>query len=195
MKDTWYGDKGDLVKWGTLVHLAYCKKINKIVQVTFLRKGERPPLKTSQGEVPIADEVWEHFRNVESVQSLETSTGLDIQVITEPFDPLNRQNYVDIVTNTLRQQEHQKKVVLLDPDTGIEPQRAGAEHIKEDEICQVWDTLINGDWLVIYQHGFRRTDWRSIKKRQFERACSDIEAKVFESRKIASDVVLFAAEK
>lgn len=121
--------------------------------------------------------------------------GLDIQVITQSFDPSSRQDYVDNVTNGLRQQEHQKKVVLLDPDTGMEPQRAGAEHVKQDEIRQVWETLIDGDWLVIYQHESRRTDWRNIKKWQFEQACSHIEAEVFESRRIASDVVFFAAKK
>ena len=183
------------MKWGTLVHLAHRERITQIVQVAFLRRGLRFHLETSQGDVPIADEVWEHFRNVESVQSLETSTGLDIRVITQPFDPSKRQDYVDNVSNILLQQEHQNKVVLLDPDTGIESRRAGDEHVKEDEIHQVWETLVESDWLVIYQHGFRRTDWRSIKKRQFEHACSGIEAEVFESRRIASDVVFFAAEK
>lgn len=195
MQDIWYGDNRDLVKWGTLVHLAHRERITQIIQVAFLRRGLRFHLETSQGEVPIADEVWEHFRNVESVQSLETSSELGIQVITQPFDPSNRQDYVDNVTNILRQQEHQKKVVLLDPDTGIEPQRAEAEHVKEDVIRQVWETLIDGDFLVIYQHRFRKTDWRNVKKRQFEQACSGIEAEVFESRRIASDVVFFAAEK
>jgi len=44
MKDTWYGDRRDLVKWGTLVHLARSEQIMTVIQVAFLRKGERPPL-------------------------------------------------------------------------------------------------------------------------------------------------------
>ena len=31
MKDTWYGDKRDLVKWGTLVHLARRENIKQII--------------------------------------------------------------------------------------------------------------------------------------------------------------------
>lgn len=183
------------MKWGTLVHLARRESIKQIIQVAFLRRGSRFHLETGRGEVAIADEVWEHFRNVESVKCLEKSTELDIQVIAQPFNLSRRQEYIGGVTNILRQREDQNKVVLLDPDTGIEPRRAGAQHVKEDEIHQVWQALIDGDWLVVYQHGSRRMDWRDTKKRQFEHACLGLEMEVFESRRIASDVVLFAAGK
>ncbi len=194
MKDSWYGDNRDFVKWGTLVHLAHREGIERVIHVAFLRKVERFPLETSSGEVHIADEVWEHFRNVGSVERLGRNTGLDIEVIAQPFDPVQRQSYIDNVTATLRRY-HKKKVVLLDPDTGIEPQRAKPEHVKKAEIRQVWEALAEGDWLVVYQHEFRKKGWRDLKRREFERAYFTGEAEVFESRAIANDVVFFATRK
>ena len=40
MRDTWYGDRADLVKWGTLIHLAQREKLGRVVQIAFLRRGE-----------------------------------------------------------------------------------------------------------------------------------------------------------
>jgi len=194
VKDTWYGDDRDLVKWGTLVHLAHREKIRQVVQVAFLRKGERPPLKTSQGEVAIDDEVWAHFRDVESVERLGPRTGLHINVISQSFDPAHRQDYMSQVVDCLRN-IRENKVVLLDPDTGIAPQTARPEHVRADEIRHVWEALVEGDWLVLYQHGFRRPDWRSLRRQQFEEASCTEEVEVFESRRIANDVVFFAARK
>lgn len=193
MKDSWYGDSRDLVKWGTLVHLAHREGIERVVQIAFLRKEERPYLRTGRGEFRLAEEVWEHFRNVESVKHLGNSKGFDITVIAWPFDPAHRQGYVEDVAAVLRR-EHKNKVVLLDPDTGIEPRQAKPEHIKKVEIRQVWDALNEGDWLVLYQHRFRMKDWRDQRRRELEHVCMR-EAKVFESREMAQDVVFFAARK
>ena len=46
MQDTWYGDHRDVVKWGTLVHLARSEEIRTIVQVAFLRCAQHPTLET-----------------------------------------------------------------------------------------------------------------------------------------------------
>ena len=51
MKDTWYGDNRDIVKWGTLAHLAARESIKTIVQIPYLRPGDRPPLQTGSGEL------------------------------------------------------------------------------------------------------------------------------------------------
>lgn len=133
MRDTWYGDKRDLVKWGALVHLAHRERVSEIIQVAFLRKGNRPLLQTVHGEVAIAEEVWAHFRNVRSIESLSQNPELRIEVITRPFDFETRQDYISWVGSYLH--DHgQNKVVLLDPDTGIEPQRASREHVKVTEV-------------------------------------------------------------
>ncbi len=51
------------------------------------------------------------------------------------------------------------KVVLLDPDTGIEPGRATAKHATTTEVSIIWQALRSGDWLVVYQHAARGGSW------------------------------------
>lgn len=70
MKDTWYGDQRDIVKWATLAHIATRESIQVIVQVPFLRHGTRHVLHTDNGQTTIPTEVWEFFRDVSAVKSL-----------------------------------------------------------------------------------------------------------------------------
>jgi hypothetical protein len=64
LRDTWCGDKRELVKWGTLAHIAQREALDLIVQVPYLRYGERAQLQTSNGEVQIQSSIWNFFRNV-----------------------------------------------------------------------------------------------------------------------------------
>ena len=194
MQDTWYGDHRDLVKWGTLIHLARSKRIRKIVQVAFRRPGEQPPLETDEGEVEIPKEVWEHFRDIKLIRGLQEAAGLDIVIVEQPFDPQKRKQYIQHVTESLRTHAD-AKVVLLDPDTGIEPGRATAKHVKVAEIQKIWEALSSGDWLVVYQHAFRDQNWREKSRIKFAQACGTRGIKTFQALKIAADVAFFAAKK
>ena len=201
MQDTWYGDHRDVVKWGTLVHLARSEGIRKIIQVGFLRSAERPPLETDQGKVEILQEVWEHFRDVDRIHGLEGPLGLEI-VVVDHVDQINGQNlfpqrrkqYIQHIADSLRNHAD-GKVVLLDPDTGIEPKQASPEHVKITEIQEIWEALSPGDWLVIYQHAFRDKKWREKSRIKFAQACETQDIKTFQAPKIAADVAFFAAKK
>jgi hypothetical protein len=194
MQDTWYGDHRDLVKWGTLVHLARSEQTKTVIQVAFLRRAERPPLQTDQGETEIAQEVWQYLRDVNRICGLGKKTGLDIVVLDQEFDPKQRREYIREVADFLKSRP-EKKIVLLDPDTGIEPEKAGAKHVKVVDIQELWKALSQGDWLVLYQHASRKTNWREITRAEFAKACGLKEVKTFEARRIASDVVFFAVNK
>lgn len=194
MKDTWYGDHRDLVKWGTLVHLARRERVGRIVQVAFLRRGERPPLETARGEVEIPEEVWAHFRDLTSVRGLGRSTGLEIETLTRPFEGEPRASYGRWAADRLRS-DRENKVVLLDPDTGMEPQEARREHVKAAEVRSLWAALVPGDWLVLYQHRWRDVAWRETASEKFRRACGIDSVEVFAAEGVASDVALFAAKK
>ena len=50
MQDEWYGDKRDVIKWGTLVHLAHRHAIRAIIQVAFLRLSDKPRLESDGRE-------------------------------------------------------------------------------------------------------------------------------------------------
>ena len=194
MKDAWYGDRRDLVKWGTLVHLAHSEQIRTVIQVAFLRRGERPPLRTDQGEVRIAQEVWQHLRDVNLIRGLGKKAGLDIVVLDQEFDPKQRREYIREVAYFLKSRP-EKKVVLLDPDTGIEPKKALPEHVRVVDIQELWAALSQGGWLVLYQHASMQTDWREVTRAKFAKACGAKEIKTFEAREIAWDVAFFAANK
>src|SRR5271169_3122065 len=45
MRDRWYGDNRDLVKWATLLHLAHTNRVGTILQVAMYRadKPDEPP--------------------------------------------------------------------------------------------------------------------------------------------------------
>jgi hypothetical protein len=195
VKGMWYGDRRDLVKWGTLVHLARSEQIRTVIQVAFLRT-ERPPLQTGQDEVEIAQEVWQHLRDVNLIRGLGEKTGLDIVVFDREFDPKGRREYIREVADLLKSRS-EKKVVLLDPDTGIEPKKAGPTHVKVVEIQELWEVLSQGDWLVLYQHASRKANWCECMRAKFAKACGvkEEEVKTFEAREIAWDVAFFAANK
>ena len=194
MRDTWYGDKRDLVKWGTMAHLTEREAIDLIVQVPYLRPGQRPPLHTPNGPADIQPAVWKFFRNVPAVEALGATLGRRVIVISDEFKPRNRDLYRRLVTDRLTSLP-QRKVVLLDPDTGLTPSKAAAEHVSEADVQAIWSSLRDGDWLVLYQHASRSKGWREEGRSRYARLCGVGAVEMFTAPKIASDVTLFAAKK
>jgi predicted methyltransferase len=83
MQDQWYGDKRDLVKWGTLLELAHKYKVNQILQVLYHRSNTWNPIEIDGDFVPIPAEVIQHFSRCKINLQLEfvctgTSVGRDI---------------------------------------------------------------------------------------------------------------------
>ena len=141
MQDVWYGDRRDRVKWSALVHLARSQRVSKIVQVAFYRPLPNPKLQTDEGFVPILGEVWSHFSDLKNIQMLAESTRIEIVVLDRVFDPRYRRQYIREMTQSLRQHSDNSKVVFLDPDTGIEPRTAKAEHVTIKDIKEIWEAL------------------------------------------------------
>ncbi len=197
MQDIWYGDKRDLIKWGTVVHLAHHHRIRTILQVAFFRPNnlsDRPRLESHGRQSQVAHEVWCHFRNLQSIQGLARRCALKIRVLGARFDPDKRDRYFRYVVRTL-EAHRQRKVVLLDPDTGIEPKtRRTASHVGVAEIDQVWRIIRPGDWLVLYQHRRRVRGWQDDVRKDFVRACGMSDVRIFTSTS-ASDVAFFVATK
>jgi hypothetical protein len=61
MRDIWYGDRRDRVKWSALVHLARAQQLSKIIQVAFYRVGKEHRLEVDESYVAVPQEVWDHF--------------------------------------------------------------------------------------------------------------------------------------
>ena len=78
MQDEWYGDKRDVVKWSSLVHLARREQIRHILHVAMYRSDMYPALGTAQGPVELPIKVVQHFCDLNDVQRLATATGRTI---------------------------------------------------------------------------------------------------------------------
>lgn len=193
MRDTWYADQRDLVKWGTLTHLAERNALAAIVQVAYLRQGARPPLENGPAKVPISPAVWAFFRDVGTIRGLADKLKRRIVLLDEAFVPRQRRQYRESMLAAFRGVEG-PKIVLLDPDTGIASGRATAKHSTSEDITAVWGALDSGDWLAVYQHRYRDKRWREDARERLAALCGT-SIELFAAPEVASDVVLLAARK
>lgn len=193
MKQRWFGDNRDLIKWGSLIHLAEAEKIELIVHVLYLTESSHPRLQRGDADFPVADRVWKHFRDMDSVRSLCGKFPKEIHVFDAGFRHADRAAYHETLAGDLGEFRRRKKVVFLDPDTGIAPSRATERHVTTSEISMIWNRMSSRDWLVAYQHRHRRPDWQAESIEKFRGACSGAAVEVFSGPDVASDVVLLAA--
>ena len=195
MRDLWYADNRDLVKWGVLVELAARHRMRHILQVLYYRPIQWPELEIDGQPVALPDSVRYHFRQVTAVRGLQCSATVD--VIEDPF--VDRNSYLEIVRERIRGRAESPGIVFLDPDTGLEPGSPGPEHVLGSELADIWRTMPVEDLLVFYQHQTNRSGdpWVEPKKAQFERALSlpAGEAGLARAPRIAADVVFFFARK
>jgi hypothetical protein len=190
----WYGDRRDRVKWGALLYLAQARGIPRIVQVAYYRHGDDPVLQTPEGEMPLLRAVWNHFSDLRHIDRLGQVTGTSIIVFDEPFDPRQRRAYVAEVVRRLKTVES-PKIVFLDPDTGIEPGKAGPEHVTGADVAEIWATLLVSDVLVVYQHADRTITWREDRAVTMAQACCGAPIKRIVGKGVASDVAMLYCEK
>jgi hypothetical protein len=194
MQGIWYGDRRDRVKWGALVWLADTFGARHIVQVAYFRGGTKPVLHTPKGKAEIADSVWNHFSELSNIQALAKSTNTKIDVISEVFDHRERRGYGQLVLGRL-QQIPSPRIVFLDPDTGIEPGSAKAEHVTVADMREIWSVLQPDDILTVYQHADRSSLWLKKRASKLSKACGGIKAEVIRSRSIAQDVAMLWCRK
>lgn len=195
MRDKWYGDNRDLVKWGVLLALAERCRAKHILQVAYYRESEWPELELAGEAVSLPDAVIRHFRWVPGIVKIEAS--VPIEVMTEPFG--DRDDYQRAVIERIRRRPAAPGIVLLDPDTGLESRRPSLNHVLHREVGELWRELTIGDLLVLYQHQTNRNGraWIPRKKKQFAQAigCPLGSVNLARCEKIARDVVLFYAQK
>jgi len=195
MRDQWYGDDRDLLKWGTLIHIAQRDRISTILQVALYRPSDEwPTLASSRGRIAVPVEVIHHFRNLDHIHRLAAAAGIQIAVYKAPFK--DRAAYFEKARKRIKSLSGDSLLVFLDPDTGLAGQVSGPEHVTADELRSVFDLLKPGDTVACYQHARRQKDWRGDRRRAFTRALDvpsqDVE--VFDSE-LAKDVVLFSTTK
>lgn len=200
MRDIWYADKRDLVKWTALYHLAHIFKGNRIIQIAFYRKEKKFGKIIIDGqEKEIPEEVISHFRDIHKIGDIR------FQVSVEVFDLIleYRHNYLLSVIERLQSHRKEKLIVFLDPDTGLQPTQTKSktkpEHVSEEEVRKIWDALKPKDVFVLYQHQTNRRGENWIEHKQIQLAIaiglSEDAVKLAYGPDIAKDVVFFYAQK
>jgi hypothetical protein len=195
MRDQWYGDNRDVVKWGVLLEIARRERAKHILQVLYRRRSAWGQIEVDGEKVELAKAVVQHFRNTASATGIQCPA--EIEVVLEDFD--DRKTYLQIVLQRIRSRRLFPGIVFLDPDTGLQPSKGKPEHVLESELEKIWNALRDGDVLVFYQHQTNRngTPWIEPKKAQFERTIGvrSGSSKLALAPGIARDVVFFFIEK
>jgi len=196
MRDKWYGDKRDLVKWGALLKIAERHRAKHILQILYYRASEYASVEVDEEPVELSTAVRKHFRSISSVSGISCSA--QIEVMTEPFG--DRASYQSKILERIHRRPQFPGIVFLDPDTGLEPPGRGRpEHVLESEVSEIWRNLRSGDVLALYQHQTNRNGSPCIepKRGQLARVLTvgPSRVRVAKSPGIAEDVVLFFVEK
>jgi hypothetical protein len=196
MQTQWYGDKRDVVKWATLIHLCKKQGLSIIVHVPFLNDAAfNHELRIYKRPQVFPKTVWSHFRDLKHIEDLGRQENLDIHIIDGQFKHSQREIYINKVCEMVDQYTERRKAVFLDPDTGIEPQKPDGRHVTITEIEKVWRRLKRGDWLVLYQHALRKKNWRTVQRKKFASACRVVTVRTYDCDTIAHDVVFLCAEQ
>ena len=195
MRDKWYADNRDLVKWGVLLTLAERHAATHILQVLYYRPTKWAYLEVDGEDVPVPAAVIRHFRRTSAVSAI--NAPVPIEVVADTFE--NREEYHRVVVDCIRRRSKTPGIVFLDPDTGLASRTPTLDHVLDSELSTLWAELKVGDVLVFYQHKTNRNSqpWIPPKKEQFERAIGLPvgTAKQALAGKIAKDVVFFYARK
>jgi len=194
LKDQWYGDNRDLIKWGGIVRLCQTTGIKNVLQVAYWRPSQLFRLRFDGNNEDIPKEVIQHFRDIRDIKRLADKTNITIDIVDPEFT--DRNLYTKDVCQRI-QQKSENQIVFLDPDTGLAKQNGKAAHVILVEVQSMWQALKQGDILVLYQHSFREKNWRNIRLNEFAEACGVqiAEIKTWEASEKVRDVIFFYCKK
>jgi hypothetical protein len=195
MKNCWYADNRDLVKWSVLIHLAIVNSATRILQIAYFQEHSFPKVELDKEEKEIPQEIQTHYRDIRNIENLSSPIKVNVfhKVITD------RRQYLLEAKKFISSYIKDQCVVFLDPDTGLEPKNPSLKHVLNEEAKEFWKSLKVGDVLVLYQHQTNRNGkpWKEPKRAQFEKVIDGPKGsvKVGCGPKLARDVVLFYAVK
>jgi hypothetical protein len=197
MRDLYYADNRDLVKWAVLVHIAHTHKLRSIIQVPYWRVGKQHHFMFGGIQIPIQKAVWDFFRDIRQIVRLGECCDIGIEVIMEPFSHTNRRVYSNHISRHLEACDKRPLLLFLDPDTGLAPRSTSPEHTTPEEIKEVWSRLHPNEFLVLYQHAPRqyRPGWFTIPEEKLSRICDGAEVVVARSDEIGRDVAFLCVQK
>jgi hypothetical protein len=193
MRDQWYGDKRDLIKWGVLLRLADKFAARRIIQLAYRRPSKFGQIHIDGQATELPAQVIAHFRDLRMIGGLRTE--VPITVFDPPFQ--NRQRHLASVLSLITAFDDERCIIFLDPDTGLQPLRSNVSmnHVKETEAAAIWSKIKQHDVFVFYQHKTNRNqaEWIEPKRRQLAAALKVRRnfIRIASGKQIADDVVFF----
>jgi hypothetical protein len=170
---------------------------NRILQIAYFRDDDFFGVEIDGGKFDIPSEIKAHFRDIRRTEGL--SSPPKVSVFVTVFE--NRKEYLDQAKEFITAFSHERCIVFLDPDTGLEPPKTkpNLNHVLSKEIRDFWHTLKPGDLLALYQHKTNRNGeaWKEPKRKQFQEAIIAAEGtvKIAHGPKLARDVILIYVQK
>jgi hypothetical protein len=205
MRDWWYGDKRDVVKWGTIHVLARKHSISNVLQVALYRP-DRPNyhLTLDRTTEPLPIEVIRHFRDIDHIQRLAETLNLKIDIDKAVFqwrpefrtrEDFRKAHFIQVASKI--KQYREPIIAFLDPDTGIAPENYSYEHVTSQEIQTVLRAMKAGDILLFYQHArLGDGDWLDSTREEFRQAVGpNVPVETVTCNEIANDVAFFVVER
>ena len=194
MRNVWYGDNRDLLKWAVLTILAERYDANRIIQIAYFRSHKFPKVQLDGVDLEIPNAVITHLRDVRNISLIPS---VQVTVFDDPFQ--DRAAYHASVLSFLAKFRDESCVIFLDPDTGLEPAKPRLKHVLVREARAIWEVLKSGEVFAFYQHRTNRAGqpWIESKRLQLERGLGlkKNSIKVANSLQLANDVVIFYALK
>ena len=188
MRAEWFGDRRDLVKWSILANIVQKNSVKRVIYVPFFPNENTPN--------EVHPTVWQHFRDLVTISPLAQKLGFEVSSINKPFDNLQRGDYIAMVLSAIQCVDHQPRLVCLDPDTGLEPQKLTLRHVSIAELIQIWAGLDrSGDRLVVYQHRWRDPQWKELALKRFSEALIRAHCHPVSIPNIDPDVLMLVAER
>jgi hypothetical protein len=195
MRNEYYSDKRDLIKWSVLLFLARKQKADRILQIAYFNTSKYGDIEIDGQRFQPPAEVISHFRSIGNIVTL--SVRPRISVFDTPF--ADRKTYHRAALDFIAAFQDERCVVFLDPDIGLEPKNPDARHVLNGEVRKIWNKLPAKWTLVFYQHETNKAGkpWIEDKRRQLANAIAvEIDAiGVASGTKIAKDVVFFHLTK
>ena len=194
MRDKWYSDNRDLIKWSVLLILAKRCKADRIIQIACYNASDYEEIEIDGEQHKMPGEVISHFRSINKISGLAAHPK--ITVFDAVFENRDRNSYFEAAKNFIVSFSKERCIIFLDPDTGLEPSgRADKTHILESELKEIWGSLPKGWMLVFYQHQTNKNgqEWIKPKQKQFANAIGVPVSSVKKAsgKKVANDVVFF----
>ena len=195
MREKYYSDDRDLIKWAALTHIASEYGLRSILQVPYWRPEKAHPHFNFLGKrVAVSDKVWTFFRNIHSITRLGTEIGISIIVVGTEFKPDERDAYISEIKTKIRYAKR-PLILFLDPDTGLQPTTCRPEHTAITEIQALWPVLMPREWLILYQHARHTPNWKESVADQLSSLCGNRKTHVVRSDDVGKDVALICIEK